>query len=102
MNITNNQKAIDDFIDNVEIISELINSKNWNGEDVMGIFFNEFNRYKRKSENGQVFTPDHVTSLMYRLVNINPKEDVGIDNYRRTTRLGFYNVRLFYILSEKE
>ena len=75
MNITNNQKAIDDFIDNVEIISELINSKNWNGEDVMGIFFNEFNRYKGKSENGQVFTPDHVTSLMYRLINVNPKED---------------------------
>ena len=79
MNITNNQKAIDDFIDNVEVISELINSKNWNGEDVMGIFFNEFNRYKGKSENGQVFTPDHVTSLMYMLVNINPKEDRILD-----------------------
>lgn len=79
MNITNNQKAIDDFIENVEIISELINSKNWNGEDVMGIFFNEFNRYKGKSENGQVFTPDHVTSLMYRIVNVNPNEDKILD-----------------------
>lgn len=79
MNITNNQKAIDDFIDNMEIISDLINSKNWNGEDVMGIFFNEFNRYKGKSENGQVFTPDHVTSLMYRLINVNPKEDKILD-----------------------
>lgn len=36
----------------------------------MGIFFNEFNRYKGKSENGQVFTPDHVTSFMYRLINV--------------------------------
>ncbi len=79
MNITNNQKAIDDFIDNVTIISGLINSRNWNGEDVMGIFFNEFNRYKGKSENGQVFTPDHVTSLMYRLINVNPKEDKILD-----------------------
>lgn len=79
MNITNNQKAIDDFIDNVEIISELINSKNWNGEDVMGIFFNEFNRYKGKSENGQVFTPDHVTSLMYRLINVDPQDDKILD-----------------------
>lgn len=79
MNITNNQKAIDDFIDNVEIISELINSRNWNGEDVMGIFFNEFNRYKGKSENGQVFTPDHVTSLMYRLINVDPKNDKILD-----------------------
>ena len=79
MNITNNQKAINEFIENVEIISELINSKNWNGEDVMGIFFNEFNRYKGKSENGQVFTPDHITSLRYRLINVNPKEDRVLD-----------------------
>ena len=79
MNITNNQKAIDDFIGNVEIISDLINSKNWNGEDVMGIFFNEFNRYKGKSENGQVFTPDHVTSLMYRLINVDPDRDRILD-----------------------
>lgn len=79
MNITNNQKAIDDFIENVEIISELINSKNWDGEDVMGIFFNEFNRYKGKSENGQVFTPDHITSFMYRLINVNIKDDRILD-----------------------
>ncbi len=71
MNITDNQQAIDDFIECVEKISELIDSKYWNGEDVMGIFFNEFNRYKGKSENGQVFTPEHVTSLMYRLIEIN-------------------------------
>ena len=79
MNITNNQKAIDDFITNVEIISELINSKNWHGEDVMAIFFNEFNRYKGKSENGQVFTPDHITSLMYRLINVDVKNDRILD-----------------------
>ena len=78
MNITNNQKAIDDFIENVEVISNLINSKHWNGEDVMGIFFNEFNRYKGKSENGQVFTPDHITSLMYRLIEVN-MDDVVLD-----------------------
>lgn len=79
MNITSNQKAIDDFIANVEIISELINSRNWNGEDVMSIFFNEFNRYKGKSENGQVFTPDHITSLMYRLIDIDVKSDRVLD-----------------------
>lgn len=45
----------------------------------MGIFFNEFNRYKGKSENGQVFTPDHITSLMYRLININAKDDRILD-----------------------
>ena len=76
MNITNNQKAIDDFIESVEVISNLINSRHWNGEDVMGIFFNEFNRYKGKSENGQVFTPDHITSLMYRLIEVNMDDTV--------------------------
>lgn len=79
MNITDNQVAIDDFIAKVDVISDLINSKNWNGEDVMSIFFNEFNRYKGKSENGQVFTPYHVTSLMYRLVNIDYKHDKILD-----------------------
>ncbi len=42
----------------------------------MGIFFNEFNRYKGKSENGQVFTPGHITSLMYRLVEANMNDNI--------------------------
>lgn len=78
MNSTDNQEAIDNFIEWVSEISENINSDNWNGEDVMGIFFNEFNRYKKKSESGQVFTPDHITSLMYRLIDVN-KDDVVLD-----------------------
>lgn len=78
MNSTDNQEAINNFIDWVTEISECINSDNWNGEDVMGIFFNEFNRYKKKSESGQVFTPDHITSLMYRLIDIN-QDDVILD-----------------------
>lgn len=45
-------------------------------EDVMGIFFNEFNRYKKKSESGQVFTPDHITSFMYRLIEVNQNDKV--------------------------
>lgn len=75
MNRTDNQKAIDDFIDCVVEISEAVNSDYWRGEDVMGIFFNEFNRYKGKSDAGQVFTPEHITSLMYRLI------DVHMDDY---------------------
>lgn len=43
----------------------------------MGIFFNEFNRYKKKSEQGQVFTPDHITSLMYRLIEVDKNDIVG-------------------------
>lgn len=70
MNSTANQDAIDNFIANITEISDCVNSDYWNGEDVMGIFFNEFNRYKKKSESGQVFTPDNITSFMYRLINI--------------------------------
>jgi len=69
---------IGDFIDWVTEISGLINSSAWDGEDVMAIFFNEFNRYKKKSESGQVFTPDHVTGFMYRLLNVN-KDDRVLD-----------------------
>lgn len=78
MNSSSNQQAIDDFILWVTEISDCINSNNWSGEDVMGIFFNEFNRYKRKSESGQVFTPDHITSFMYRILGVN-KDDVILD-----------------------
>lgn len=78
MNITENQEAIDDFIECVCEISDNINSDFWNGEDVMAIFFNEFNRYKSKSESGQVFTPDHITSLMYKITGIN-KDDIILD-----------------------
>lgn len=76
MNNTANQEAIDNFIENVTEISECVNSDNWNGEDVMGIFFNEFNRYKKKSESGQVFTPDNVTSFMYRLIEVDYHDKV--------------------------
>ena len=78
MNIQDNQTAIDDFIECVTEISDNINSDFWQGEDVMAIFFNEFNRYKGKSEQGQVFTPDHITSLMYRLIKVD-KDDIVLD-----------------------
>lgn len=78
MNMTDNQKAIDDFIGWVFEISECINSSEWRGEDIMGIFFNGFNRYKKKSESGQVFTPEHITDFMYRILEVN-KNDVVLD-----------------------
>ena len=76
LNNTTNQEAIDNFIVWVSEISNCVNSDYWNGEDVMGIFFNEFNRYKKKSESGQVFTPDHITSFMYRLIEVNQYDKV--------------------------
>lgn len=77
MNYSENQKAINDFIDDVCTISDCINSNEWCGEDVMGIFFNEFNRYKKKSEAGQVFTPEHITSFMYRLIGVTQNDYLG-------------------------
>lgn len=77
-NFSENQEAINDFIEYVCEISECVNSDFWQGEDVMGIFFNEFNRYKKKSDNGQVFTPEHITSLMYRIIDIK-KDDYVFD-----------------------
>ena len=72
------QEAINQFIEDVTRISDNINSDFWNGEDVMAIFFNEFNRYKAKSESGQVFTPDHITSFIY-LITGTSKDDIVLD-----------------------
>ena len=66
------------FIEWVTEISDCLNSDAWRGEDVMGIFFNEFNRYKKKSEAGQVFTPEHITDFMYRIIEVN-KDDKVLD-----------------------
>lgn len=74
----NNPQAISIFVNKVNEISEYFTSSYWNGEDVMAIFFNEFNRYKGNSESGQVFTPEHIASLMYRIIDVN-KEDMVLD-----------------------
>lgn len=67
---------IGQFIGWVTEISDCLNSDAWRGEDVMGIFFNEFNRYKRKSEAGQVFTPEHITDFMYRILEVNQNDKI--------------------------
>ena len=74
--VKDNSDALDKIIDNVCEIAKLVNSEYWNGEDVMAIFFNEFNRYRKKKEMGQILTPDHVTSFMYRLIEVNQNDRV--------------------------
>ena len=76
MSITEDQAAINEFIDNVCEIADLVNSDHWNGEDVMAIFFNEFSRYAGKTSDGQVFTPEHIASFMYRLIGVNMNDKV--------------------------
>ncbi len=73
-----NTDALDKIIDSVCEIASLIESSQWNGEDVMAIFFNEFNRYHTKKKMGQVLTPDHITSFMYRLIDVG-KDDRVLD-----------------------
>jgi type I restriction-modification system DNA methylase subunit len=76
MAIKEDVHAINNFIDDVSSVSDLINSSHWRGEDVMSIFFNEFNRYRGKSDAGQIFTPDHITSFMYRLIDVHQNDKV--------------------------
>ena len=64
------------FIEWVTEISDCLSSDAWRGEDVMGIFFNEFNRYKGKSEAGQVFTPEHITDFMYRILEVDKSDNI--------------------------
>lgn len=44
--------------------------------DIMNVFFIEFNRYRGKSEHGQVFTPDHIADLMSELLDIQPNDKI--------------------------
>ena len=72
----NDIQAMDQFIDNIIKIANMFNSDQWCGEDVMAIFFNEFNRYRGKSQAGQVFTPEHIASLMYRLIEVDKTDHI--------------------------
>ena len=65
------KNVLNTFAEWVIDISNCIQSSEWRGEDVMAIFFNEFNRYKKKSESGQIFTPEHITEFMYELCDCN-------------------------------
>lgn len=77
LNYAENNQAINDFIDDVCEIANCVQSSSYRAKDVTGIFFNEFNRYKSKSDAGQILTPEHITSLMYRALNITKNDYVG-------------------------
>lgn len=82
-NYTENKEAINDFIECICGLSAKVrfdfykNEYNYlSGEDVMAIFFNEFTRYKGKAEAGQVFTPDHIASLMCKMLDLDYEDKV--------------------------
>lgn len=72
----NLSKYLKEFRDSLYEISEQLNSPEWNGEDVLSIFFNEFSRYKSSTNKGQVFTPDHITQLMYEIADCNHNDKI--------------------------
>lgn len=57
-------------------IANEINKEDWNGNDVMMLFFNEFNRYNNKRDYGQVFTPQHIADLMINLIEISANDHI--------------------------
>lgn len=69
-------KYLKEFINSLSEISEQLNSPEWSGEDVLSIFFNEFSRYKSSVNKGQVFTPDHITQLMYEIADCSYKDNI--------------------------
>lgn len=59
-----------------EEINKIIQDNPLSNIDIMNIFFSEFNRYRGKSEHGQVFTPDHIADLMSKLIDINENDKI--------------------------
>jgi len=76
IHVEEKKEVFDKVIDDIKELSKEINSSKWKGEDVMGIFFNEFTRYQKKSNNGQVFTPEIWTSFMYKILGCNYKDKI--------------------------
>ncbi len=76
INIDHNKEKLKRLLSIINDLSDLLNSKKWNGEDVGAIFFNEFTRYKGKAQDGQVFTPENWTSFMYKLISCNSQDKI--------------------------
>ncbi len=69
---------IDQLCEYCKKVNEIITQNPLSSIDIMNIFFTEFNRYRGKSEHGQVFTPDHIADLMANLLDIK-ENDVVLD-----------------------
>lgn len=65
--------VMDDFLSLANEIAANVPSYNWNGDDVMSLFFREFHRYKKKTVSGQVFTPENWASFIYRITETTPE-----------------------------
>lgn len=71
-----NRQLISDVCNICNSINEILKSNPLTDIDIMNIFFTEFNRYRGKSESGQVFTPDHIAGLMADLLDIKAEDKI--------------------------
>ncbi|MBQ8693686.1 MAG: N-6 DNA methylase, partial [Synergistaceae bacterium] len=51
-------------------IYKYINTESSEGQDILNLFFIAFNKYVSKDDKNQAFTPDHITDLMCRAVDV--------------------------------
>ena len=58
--------SVNIFID----IYKYINADSSEGQDILNLFFIAFNKYTGKADKNQAFTPDHITSFMCRLTDV--------------------------------
>lgn len=86
-NIAGVQKDVNAYINIIQSIAKKIKSTKWNG-DIAGILFNEFTRYKDKSEQGQILTPPHISSLMCALIELQ-SDDTFVEGCVGTGSIGF-------------
>lgn len=52
-------------------ILPFIYDKNFEGQDLLNLFFITFNKYVGKADKNQAFTPDHITDFMSKVVGVN-------------------------------
>lgn len=71
-----NKQLIGDVCEICNSINENLKNNPLTDIDIMNIFFTEFNRYRGKSESGQVFTPDHIAGLMADLLDIKVEDKI--------------------------
>jgi type I restriction enzyme M protein len=64
-----NFRKILKFVD--EKILPFINDKSTAGQDLLNLFFVQFNKYVGKADKNQAFTPDHITDFMAKIVGVN-------------------------------
>lgn len=56
--------------DKIDQLYDFANSDSWQGIDLMGMMSSQFVSNKGKSDNGQVFTPHHISQLMADVIDM--------------------------------